>query len=826
MAFPPDDNNEEVTEPSDNPAEGTAEPAPLDENGDEQLDIQTGPPAPPDDWENVPNLATILPEDFLMSVGNICQRDGDLDRESMSDWLEEVAEFLDLYNAETPEPMDGQENITVVHLPFVARGITLFQSKMFPHLYQPNGDTVGLATSNPALDDVTRRCSRHMNDSLRNEIIEYLPSHDRGMKQTLLRGSTFEVWYYDPVEERPKQEICLADDVWVSYTRRSDRPDMGDVERITWRKRHYLHELEDMERSGYYAGIRTANRSITPIYEDDPYDASGAPKSATPQPLESDQDTVKDAEEANSGFVASSQDTDGQREFWEQDRWLVLKPFGEERARAVTVCLDAVTHKVVRLSLREKDDPKDKRRFRAEKQAHDMRADALQAAAEQQHAAATADHQMAMNVHLDGQDQAAALGIPADHPDLPQHPGEPPMFQPPPEEPLPAPAKRVPWHRWTHFMCDVNPEGFLGHGIPQKIAGHNKLANATGTRGVSLMTANLIPTGIMSRQSRFARGETQIKLGKIMESPLAPTQVQGGAGLFLFQFPAPDSTWFKVIELADKSCQEQTAFDVAAGAPGKAGETATENENRNSSALGNVSMIAARWDRARANSLKNLAYLYSITLPDGGVKVRAKPQARAGLEAAQGAPGMPSPAPAAPAPPAMGPPGMPPAGPGMEPGMPPAPPPPEAEPEEFIVTRDDYEQICDSLQVTFTCDPEMASKPQRVRDAQKAFQTVLQVVTTTVGPGGPPILDPMTATSAVRGAAARFLVTMDLPDLAQQILNAPLPQQPPPGAMPAPGPGGGGGGAPRKGSNGPNGPPPGAGMDGAGPAGPPQSAGG
>lgn len=824
MAFPPDD--QQLTEPPpgaemNDPALDAAGGDPGDpmEAGEGEIPAEEGPPP---DWENIENLATILPEPFLTTLGAIVIRDHDIDWDSSQGWREEVAMFLDLYNAQTPETMGDQENITIVHLPYVARGVQLFHSKMFPHLYPQDGDLMGIKVSDPSIDDVADRVSLHMNNALRNVIVEYIPSHDRGQKQTLLRGSVLEVTYYDPIEDRPKQEMCLADDVVVPYKRTSDRVDMADVPRITWKKRHYLHELEEMERLGYYVCIRKPNRGITALYENDPYDSAGAPMSATPEPLDKTKGPVKAADDRSSGVEKPSDDTDGERDLLEQDRWLVLKPLGETRARAVTVCVDHATGKVLRLALREKDDHRDRKRYRAETEAHGFRAQALEAHAQEQHQQAQQDHAAALADHH------GAIAAGQLHPMTPE-PEPPPPYQPPPAEPPPEPPKRVPWHRWTHYMCDVNPEGYYGHGVPHKIAGHNLMGNKVATRGVSSMTMALMPTGIYSRQSRFMRGETKLKLGGMVESPLSAAQVQAGAGLFLLKFPPPDPNWYKAVELADKSCQELTAFDVAAGAPGRSGETATENENRSNSALDNVSMIATRWNSARANGIRNLAYLFSITLPPEGVRVRSTPK-NPNPPPMQAAPGpiMPG-TPGAPPPPEPPPPGLPPEIMGMlggppgagAPGMGAPPPAPEPPPTDFVVTREDYELVLDHMQVTFTCDPRLASQSQKQRDAMKLFQTILQIVTTTVGPGGPPILDPITATTVLRAAAAEVCKSMGRPELAAQILGAPPPMQPPPGGMGPPGPGGpAGGGAPRKGSNGPNGPPAGAGMGGPPPGGP------
>jgi hypothetical protein len=235
--------------------------------------------------------------------------------------------------------------------------------------------------------------------------------------------------------------------------------------------------------------------------------------------------------------------------------------------------------------------------------------------------------------------------------------------------------------------------------------------------------------------------------------------------------------------MADNAAQEVTAFNVAMGESGKSGETATESENRHAAATGNMSMVAQRYMRSAASSLRNLAYINSLTLPIEGVVVY--------MDAPTPAP----PPPMAPPPP-LGPPGMGPP-PGMPPGQPsppmmPPPPPPKV---PVRVTREDYELILDELAVTFTCDPNMDSQPVRERRAMKTFQTALQIVSTAIG-GAIPLYDPATAIAIVRATAVRAFEALEMPKELIQLLQSaqmpnpnPVPMGPPPGAGGANGPG-------------------------------------
>jgi hypothetical protein len=726
-----------------------------------------GPPEAAIDYSQQENLAAVLPYDFLKRVGAQVIQQARMDYRSMRGWREKTAEHHKLYNGDTGGTIPGQENLTVMHLPYTKRAVRIFHSKMYPNLFPESGEIVVLKVKSPGLQEIAERCTLHMNQQLVNECVEYIPSHDRGMKQDLIEGSIFEVWVYDPVEGRPRNEICLAEDVWIAYKTKTDRPDLKDVPRITWRIRYYQHELEAMEDSGYYVGITQAvnlrGGTVQPIFPDgESYADDGTPRAGGDvAKAEEDDQPVKDEADDFVGTEGGNDplDTDAPRTFFEQDRMLKLP--GERRQRAVTVCVDRATGNVARLVLREMEDRRDKKRWKDETALWEQQTRSAQVMYEEQTKAwqqASARSQQ-QTIHDPAQELGAFAGV-VPNPDFGMDVGPPP--RPPAPLPQPAPVKRVPWPRWVKYDCDINPAGALGHGIPHDVAGHNELADKVATRAVSLLTLNMLPTGLISRQSRFARGEIKLKLGQFNEVPLSPIEVERGAGIMQLQFPAPDAQWVKTIELADASSQELTAFDIAAGGPGMSGETATESDNRHSSATSNISMIGSRYNRARGSSLRNLAYINSQTLPESGVTIWVEAPIQ---------PPAPAPMPGAP--------GQQPTGGEMLPPEMAAGPAPTSQPKpemiSVVVTREDYAQILDELEVTFTTDPNMESQVIKERRAMKTFQTAMQVATTPIAPGVP-MLDPTTTAMIMRATAAKVFEALEMPkEIVKMVMNSPLP---------------------------------------------------
>lgn len=702
----------------------------------------------PPDYDSDPNLAKVLPYEFLEKLAAKVIESGEYAYKSSEGWRNKTAEHMRLYNGDIPDAGTDQENITPMHLPFAKRAVRTFKSKLFPSLYPAEGDHVHLKVRSPMLQPIADKVSAHMNFQITNQNVEYVPSHDRGMTQVLIEGTIFETWRYDVLQKRSCQDIHLAEDFWIPYTAKSDRSDMADIAFKTLRHRYEQHQLEALEAADYYIGVTKPfqhidGRSTDPIFApEDAYSEAGTPTDAPGETTASVDTPVKDVIDENIGLEKQgSTDPDGQREFWEQDRMVKLP--GETEARMLTICLDRSTGRILRAAFCEMVDLADKARFNREmaaKEAADQAADAMYQQAMMAHSQPILDEVTGAPIAAPAQ-----MGMPA------------PL--PPERAPDPAPVKRVPWHRHTRYDCDVNPGGALGHGILHDVAGHNILANKVATRMVSLSTLNMLPTFIYSRQSRFGRDDFQLKLGKGNESPLPPQQVQAGAGMFQFQFPPPDPNGYKIIDLADKSCQEVTAFDIASGGPGMSGETATESEMRHSNATDNISAVAQRYNRARAASLKNLAYINALTLPDEGEMVYF-------------------------------------------------------DGEEIRVYREDYEAVLSELEVTFTCDPTMASRPLRERRAKELVMAVVQA--TSPHPAlMVPVVSPPTAVMMLRLAQIEVLKAMGAPaEMAEMIKNDPMPfpQGPTPMEPGGPPQGADPNGAPPEGAG-----PPGGEMDGGGP---------
>ena len=153
----------------------------------------------------------------------------------------------------------------------------------------------------------------------------------------------------------------------------TDRPDLANVPIKTLVQPYQQHQLEELEAADYYIGItkpfeHPGGGTTNAIYpEGASYDDAGTPIDVSGGGnLLSRERPVKEAADSNSGMEEPSNDPDGPRKFYEQDRMVKLP--GETVQRMVTICLDESSQQIHRVSLCEMDDLKDKARHAAETQ--------------------------------------------------------------------------------------------------------------------------------------------------------------------------------------------------------------------------------------------------------------------------------------------------------------------------------------------------------------------------------------------------------------------------------------------------------------------------
>lgn len=712
--------------------------------GGTYFEIDAPPPGPAKiDYDRTVNLVPIFKQlgeegtDFLKMLGEMVVRHKDIDWNSSADYRQRCARQVELFAGILPPRPEGHENIAQIHLPIIGQAVLLLHATLHGQLFPPGGQLCAGAPTTPASTERAKRLGLHLNWQISQQVPEYIPAHDRGGMKMLISGNTFSKWYYNPAKKRPCFVMVQSDDLILPYGAQSVDPNLADVPRITERMRLYRHQLEAMQDAGYYDGIDEIYNPL-PGEEGASSVTKSAGNGAAQDPKRGPmQDTM---DKVQGQTPPTDTDDDQPRILLEQHRWLKL--LGEDRERPVIATVDEATKKVVYLSIREDEDSRDRARYNREL-----------AANEASHAAAMAQHQVAMQQYMATVQQMTTPqlvpgpdGMPVEVP--PQMPpGMTPDQMPvPPEEPVPPPepepVEMVTVNWYTKYGCIPNPEGIYDYGVGYLLEGANITADTMMSQIVAAMTLSLFPTYLYSRQARMGRGDLALKMGGGVEVALPPEQMQNA--FFQLQFPPPNPNAIKIVEAQQAQVQEFVgASEILAGEVGGSNETATTTEIRMGAARQNLAVIGVRYNRSRTAELKNLARINSRTMPAAEWFAVTQP-----------------------------------AMPGAPPGA------DQVKMEQ--VARDEY---LEDFNITFTCDPNLASRPQMVADAQKALQAAMSIP--------PGILDPVAQMTAIRVAYVGLLKAMGREDMAQIIEASPLPQPP----MMPPGPGGPGGPPP------PNGPP-------------------
>lgn len=650
-------------------------------------------------------------------VGDVIDA-ADLDWRSGAAFRKRRVRQVELFAGIMPEKPPGHEKIAQIHLSIIAQSVLILHATIHGQLFPPTNNIYGARAVRGGIDGIFERVRRlgwHLNWQVTTRIVEYLPANDRGMMQWLIYGTMFDCWYYDPIEQRPCYEVIQTDDLIMPYTSKSVRYDLADVPRKTRKLKKYQHEIEQLrDANGFWVNVE----KLWP--EDKPDGAMLAPEKVSDdkKPMQKAQDKIQGQEDQN--------DPNGPRLFLDQHTWLKLP--GEKSQRPVIVTVDYDKKVMVRLVLREDEDPRDRTRFERDMEAHAAHIQAQQA----EHQAAMSDWQSTVDTLsqpqpvLDdmGSPQMDEMGGALVQPPAPPE-SLPPQPTPPQEPPPPPPIRMVPVEWFTKYGCIPNPEGIYDFGVGYLLEGDNIAADTLMSQYVSALTLSIFPTLFYSQMAKLKRGDTPLRLGEAQESPLHPQLLKDA--FFQLQFQAPPNSVQKLIEQREESGRQLVgASNILTGDTGAPNETATSVQIRTNSARMNLAEMGNRFNNARASSLKNLARLNAKTLDPVEYFSVTMPGAQ------------------------------------------------DQPPQAEQIAREDY---LEPFQVTFTCDPRLASQPQRVQDALNLMTQVLQIP--------PGALFQPAHQQVIKMAFVGYLKALDRDDMAAIIEQSPvMPPQPPPGAPP------------------------------------------
>lgn len=545
---------------ADAPDEG-AEPdvQPSEDMVDVELPAEPAPGDPAAPVETV-NLVGVFTEEEVKKIGQHTIDDYETDKESNVEHIKSFKRIYELYASVMRQkdwPFQGSANINDPILTYVSLQV---HGRLYDMLMPAKGNLWNSLPTRANDDTETDRAERteiFMNWYARSKIPDYRNSYDATIWQTVLFGSTFRNTYWDITEKRLRGEWIGVEDFVVAYTTKSTDPNMSDVPRYTIRRHRDADDIEARIDSGEYkADEEQREKLMTKVVGDED---------------ETDTD-MRDTIAKVDGLSPEPGDR-----FMENPERLVLEqyrkirmPKAPDRHRAfdgkihpVLVTIDHATKIVLRIVLREEDDPSDAKRFAQETQAFQQA---------QQHA-----------------DVYAQTGGMTPDPTS----GQMVPMPPPPEaiQPKPVKQREIP-SNITHWGC-FQGEGFYYLGFGHFIAPLNEASNALLNQQIDRSTQNNAGGGVISQSIRFQRGAIDRQPGQY-----TPVDAPPGAMKDAIQnwpmIPADSDGRFFLQHIDGRAGRVSGAGDTLSGEPVGSNETARASMARHEQAQKQISVLSSR----------------------------------------------------------------------------------------------------------------------------------------------------------------------------------------------------------------------------------------
>lgn len=443
---------------------------------DETISVSLETPAledPSTPRESV-NLVDEFTADELSKMSARCIDDFDDAVESRAEHMKQLRRWYELYASVKRVKNWPFQNCANVNEPLLTYAVLQVHGRLFDMLIPAKGNiynSLPTRIDDDAEVDRAERTEVYTNWYLRERIPDYRMSYDDTLWQTVIFGSTFRHSYWDETEGRICSEWIGIEDFVVPYSCKVTDPTMRGVPHYTWVRHMSAPDIEDRIDSGEYS--EKARARITPTTTTTKYGKDSEFKEVV--------DQVDGTSPRSSRFLE-----DEDRRVLYHYRKIRL-PKAPERHEAfdgkyhpVLIVIDEESKAILRVILREEDDPKDKKRLAS----------------------------------------------------MPVLPGQDP----------PKPRKREVFF-FTHYKCFPS-EGFYGLGFGTFIGPMNEAVNTLINQQIDRATVNNSGGGLISRQIRFQRGPINRQPGEFTEVDAPPSALKDGLIQWPQSNPDPEGRWF------------------------------------------------------------------------------------------------------------------------------------------------------------------------------------------------------------------------------------------------------------------------------------------
>jgi hypothetical protein len=199
------------------------------------------------------NLADILEEGDLRSIGSDIVSLFESDKTSRSDWYRTYIKGLDSLGMKIEERTEPWDGACGVFHPILSEAVVRFQSNAIVELFPAAGPVkpLLLGRETPEKIEQARRVSEEMNYQLTENMPEYRSETEQLLFRLPLAGSCFRKVYFDGLNGRPSSMMVSAEDFIVDYA----TTDLDTCERATHVMRKSSNEVRKLQVAGLYSDI-------------------------------------------------------------------------------------------------------------------------------------------------------------------------------------------------------------------------------------------------------------------------------------------------------------------------------------------------------------------------------------------------------------------------------------------------------------------------------------------------------------------------------------------------------------------------------------------
>lgn len=199
------------------------------------------------------NLAEVLDDKVLQTIGAELVALVDADMNSRADWIETYVKGLEVLGLKYEERTEPWNGACGVFSTVLTEAAIRFQAESIMESFPAAGPVKSEVYGNPTkkMEEAAVRVETDMNFRIVEKMPEYRPEHERMLFGLGLAGSGFKKVYDDPVLGRGTSIYVTAEDVIVPYGASS----LMTAERVTHVMRKTKNELKKLQAAGFYKDV-------------------------------------------------------------------------------------------------------------------------------------------------------------------------------------------------------------------------------------------------------------------------------------------------------------------------------------------------------------------------------------------------------------------------------------------------------------------------------------------------------------------------------------------------------------------------------------------